>query len=67
MKRLAILGSTGSVGASTLDVVGRHPGRYEVVALAAGRNDRALLAQCLAYRPRHAVLADADAAAPGPV
>ncbi len=61
-KRIAILGSTGSIGASTLDVVARHPGRYEVVALAAGKNDAALLEQCLAYRPRHAVLADAAAA-----
>ncbi|MEO5677048.1 MAG: 1-deoxy-D-xylulose-5-phosphate reductoisomerase [Usitatibacter sp.] len=61
-KRLAILGSTGSVGSNTLDVVARHPGRFEVVALAAGRNDAALLAQCIAHRPRHAVLADADAA-----
>jgi len=62
MKRLAILGSTGSIGASTLDVVKRHPERYEVVALAAGRNDERLLAQCMAHRPRHAVLADAAAA-----
>ena len=62
MKRLAILGSTGSVGTSTLDVLARHPGRFEVVALAAGRNDKLLLDQCLAHRPRHAVLADADAA-----
>ncbi len=40
----------------------RHPERFEVVALAAGKNDRALLAQCVAHRPRHAVLADAAAA-----
>src|SRR5207244_1633856 len=58
----AILGSTGSVGANTLDVVERHPGRFEVVALTAGRNDTLLLAQCKAHRPRHAVMADADAA-----
>ncbi|MGZ5097762.1 MAG: 1-deoxy-D-xylulose-5-phosphate reductoisomerase, partial [Usitatibacter sp.] len=62
MKRLAILGSTGSVGASTLDVVARHASRFEVVALAAGKNDAVLLAQCIAHRPRFAVLADADAA-----
>jgi 1-deoxy-D-xylulose-5-phosphate reductoisomerase len=62
MKRLAILGSTGSVGGNTLDVVARHPQRFEVVALAAGRNDAALLAQCVAHRPRHAVLVDEDAA-----
>ncbi|HXZ47628.1 MAG TPA: 1-deoxy-D-xylulose-5-phosphate reductoisomerase [Usitatibacter sp.] len=62
MKRVAILGSTGSIGASTLDVVARHPQRYEVTALAAGRNDERLLAQCRAHRPAHAVLADAAAA-----
>ncbi len=61
-KRLAILGSTGSIGGNTLDVIARHPDRFEVVALAAGRNDSALLAQCVAHRPRHAVLVDADAA-----
>ncbi|MGE5097595.1 MAG: 1-deoxy-D-xylulose-5-phosphate reductoisomerase [Betaproteobacteria bacterium] len=62
MKRLAILGSTGSIGKNTLDVVGRHPGRFEVVALAACRRHEALLEQCIAHRPRFAVLADADAA-----
>jgi 1-deoxy-D-xylulose-5-phosphate reductoisomerase len=62
MKKLAILGSTGSVGRNTLDVAARHPDRYEIVALAAGRNDAMLLAQCVEHRPRHAVLADADAA-----
>ena len=63
MRKIAILGSTGSVGANTLDVVARHPDRYEVVALAAGKNDRLLLEQCAAHQPRYAVLADADAAA----
>ena len=62
MKRLAILGSTGSIGVSTLDVAARHPGRFRVVALAAGRNDALLAEQCLAHCPDHAVLADADAA-----
>jgi 1-deoxy-D-xylulose-5-phosphate reductoisomerase len=62
MKRIAILGSTGSVGTSTLDVIARHPGRYEVAALAAGKNDALLLEQCRAHRPRHAVLANADSA-----
>jgi 1-deoxy-D-xylulose-5-phosphate reductoisomerase len=62
VKRLALLGSTGSIGASTLDVVARHRERYQVVALAAGRNDARLLEQCLAHRPRYAVLADAQAA-----
>jgi 1-deoxy-D-xylulose-5-phosphate reductoisomerase len=62
MKRLAILGSTGSVGANTLDVVARHPERYRVTALAAGGNDALLLEQCVAHRPRHAILANADSA-----
>src|SRR4029077_18845122 len=62
VRRLAILGSTGSVGANTLDVVARHPGRFEIVALTAGKNDALLLAQCKAHRPQHAVMADPDAA-----
>ena len=61
-KRLAILGSTGSIGSSTLDVVARHPGRFEVFALAARHSDAALLEQCIAHRPRFAVLADSGAA-----
>ncbi len=63
VKTIAILGATGSIGKSTLDVVARHPGRYRVGALAAARNDAALLEQCRAHRPDHAVLADPDAAA----
>ena len=61
MKRIAILGSTGSIGTSTLDVVARHPDRFAVTALAAGKNDRLLLEQCLAFRPAHAVMAEAAA------
>jgi len=62
MKRLAILGSTGSIGANTLDVVARHPGRFSVVAVTVEKNDALLLAQCKALQPRHAVMADSDAA-----
>ncbi len=61
-QRLAILGSTGSVGANTLDVVARHPGRFEVVALSAGSRVEPMLEQCLRFRPRQAFMADADAA-----
>ena len=61
-KRLAILGSTGSVGASTLDVVARHRDRFDVVALAARHHVEALFEQCLAFRPRIAVLLDPGAA-----
>jgi 1-deoxy-D-xylulose-5-phosphate reductoisomerase len=62
VKRIAILGSTGSIGTSTLDVVARHPDRFAVTALAAGKNDALLLEQCLACHPEHAVMADAAAA-----
>jgi len=62
VKRLAILGSTGSIGTSTLDVVARHPDRFSVTALAAGKNDKLLAEQCIAHRPAHAVMADAAAA-----
>jgi 1-deoxy-D-xylulose-5-phosphate reductoisomerase len=52
MRHLAILGSTGSIGTSTLDVVSAHPERLSVAALAAGRNRELLKAQCEAFRPR---------------
>ena len=61
-RRVAILGSTGSVGVNTLDVIGRHPGRFEVFALTASTRVDALLAQCLAHRPAFAVMADAASA-----
>jgi 1-deoxy-D-xylulose-5-phosphate reductoisomerase len=60
--RVAVLGSTGSIGVSTLDVLGRHPERFEVVALAAATNDERLLEQCLRHRPRMAVLQSEQAA-----
>ncbi|HJW44191.1 MAG TPA: 1-deoxy-D-xylulose-5-phosphate reductoisomerase [Geothrix sp.] len=52
MRSLAILGATGSIGTSTLDVVRAHPDRLTVTALAAGRNRELLKAQCEAFRPR---------------
>jgi 1-deoxy-D-xylulose-5-phosphate reductoisomerase len=61
-RTLALLGATGSIGDSTLDVVARHPGRFSVAALAANRNHSKLLALCRRFRPRIAALADADAA-----
>lgn len=51
MKRIALLGSTGSVGTSTLDVIGQHPEEFEVVALAAGNNVNLLAEQVKKYRP----------------
>ena len=61
-KHLAILGSTGSIGASTLDVVARHRDRFDVVALAARHQVGTLFEQCLAFRPQIAVLLDPGAA-----
>ena len=63
MKRLAVFGSTGSIGVNTLDVVSRNPARYEVVALTAHSNHDRLAAQCRRWRPRFAVMSDELAAA----
>jgi 1-deoxy-D-xylulose-5-phosphate reductoisomerase len=61
-QRLTLLGSTGSVGTSTLDVVALHPDRYEVFALTAHSRVDELFAQCQRWRPRYAALPQADAA-----
>ncbi|WP_045223338.1 1-deoxy-D-xylulose-5-phosphate reductoisomerase [Methyloterricola oryzae] len=63
MKGICVLGSTGSIGVSTLDVVGRHPGAYRVVALTANNNLDRLLEQCRAHRPSYTVLLDETKAA----
>ena len=55
---LTILGSTGSIGVSTLDVVSRHPERYRVVALTAHRDMEGLFQQCQRFRPEYAAMAD---------
>lgn len=57
-QRLAILGSTGSIGCSTLDVVARHPERFEVVGLSCFQRTDVLLEQCAAFRPRVVVVPD---------
>ena len=57
MKRIAILGSTGSIGRSALAVVDAHAGRLQVVALAAGENDSLFAEQIARYRPRVAAMA----------
>jgi len=57
-QQLTILGSTGSIGVNTLDVVRRHPRRYRVVALCAHRQVDRLFEQCLEFQPRHAVVGD---------
>jgi 1-deoxy-D-xylulose-5-phosphate reductoisomerase len=61
-RQVVVLGATGSIGDSTLDVVGRHPDRYAVVALAAHRQWEKLAALCRRHRPQWAALLDADAA-----
>ena len=60
---VAVLGSTGSVGESTLNVLARHPQRFRLVALAAGSNAAKLARQILRFHPPYAALADATAAA----
>lgn len=61
--RVAVLGSTGSIGLSTLDVLARHPDRFEVFALTAHSNVARLREQCLALRPQFAVVVEPAAAA----
>ncbi len=57
-QRVAVLGSTGSVGANTLDVIARHPDRFDVVALSASTQVDLMLQQIANFRPRFAVMAD---------
>ncbi len=59
---VAILGSTGSIGVSTLDVLQRHADRFRVVALTAHQDVEALFQQCLIHEPDYAVMADPDSA-----
>lgn len=63
VQRVTVLGSTGSIGTSTLDVIARHPERYRVHALTAHTSREALHAQCLRHRPDVAVLAGEEDAA----
>jgi 1-deoxy-D-xylulose-5-phosphate reductoisomerase len=62
-QNITILGATGSIGRSTLDVVARHPDRFRVFALTAQTNAAELLAACRAHRPRFAVIGDEHGAA----
>ena len=59
MQRVAVFGATGSIGASALDVIARHPGQMRASVLAAGSKVDALVALCRTHRPDHAVIADA--------
>ena len=56
MQRVTILGATGSIGVSTLDVLARHPEHYEVYALSAHSRVDELAAQCRRFRPARAVV-----------
>ncbi|MDT8310763.1 MAG: 1-deoxy-D-xylulose-5-phosphate reductoisomerase [Methylophaga sp.] len=62
MKQVTILGSTGSIGVSTLDVLSRHPNDYQVYALAANRSVDVLFDQCCQFVPKVAVMLDKDSA-----
>lgn len=63
-QRLTILGATGSIGVSTLDVAGRHPDRYEIYALTGHSRVEVLADQCIRYRPRFAVVGKEQDTAP---
>ena len=58
MQKLTILGSTGSIGVSTLDVIRRHPDRYKVVALCGHTQIDRLFSQCVEFKPEFAVVRD---------
>jgi len=62
-QRLSILGSTGSIGESTLSVVSQYPDRFQIYALSANSHVQRLYDQCLRYQPEYAVMADENAAA----
>jgi len=62
VQAITVLGSTGSIGKSTLDVVARHPDRYRIAALTANQQDDLLFEQCRRFQPRFAVMLDEAAA-----
>ena len=62
MQLISVLGSTGSIGVSTLDVISKHPDLYSVFAITANSSADKLYEQCLSVRPRYAVLRDPSAA-----
>lgn len=60
LRQVVILGSTGSIGCSTLDVIAQHPERFSVFALTAGRQIDKLFQQCLQFKPHYAAVLDAQ-------
>jgi len=63
MRHIAVLGSTGSIGVNTLDVIRKHPDRFKLVALTASKQVELLAAQCIEFIPTIAVIGDAQSAA----
>lgn len=61
-QQLTILGSTGSIGVNTLDVVARHPEKFQIFALTGARQVELMLSQCLAFKPQFAVMVEREAA-----
>ncbi|MBX9916446.1 MAG: 1-deoxy-D-xylulose-5-phosphate reductoisomerase [Nitrosomonas sp.] len=61
-RQITILGSTGSIGESTLDVIARHPDRFQAFALTANHSVEKMLAQCQRFQPRYAVMLDTASA-----
>ncbi len=62
IRQITILGSTGSIGENTLDVIARHPDRFRAFALTANNNTEKMLSQCQRFQPRYAVMLDTDSA-----
>ncbi|MFD1092330.1 1-deoxy-D-xylulose-5-phosphate reductoisomerase [Providencia vermicola] len=62
MKRLTVLGSTGSIGTNTLSVVRQNPEKFQVLALVAGKNVAEMAKQCLEFNPKYAAMADESSA-----
>ena len=62
MKRITVLGSTGSIGTQTLDVIRKNPGDFEVTALTAGANVERMAEQIAEFHPHYAVMKDEETA-----
>lgn len=60
IRQITILGSTGSIGESTLDVIARHPDRFQTFAITANKNVEKILSQCQRFQPRFAVMLDQE-------
>ena len=65
MKQVTILGATGSIGQSTLDIIERHPDRFSLYALAANTSYEKMADLCRRYSPQIAVMGDADSGKTG--